>query len=289
MKNFGTYDEKTLKMLQKVELEMLKDINKVCEKYDIKYFALDGTGIGAMRHKGFIPWDDDIDLRFLEKDVSKFVKCMQEEMPDKYYFVNETSFKNYPLSFTKMCKKDTIFVEHATANSGVEIGIFIDIVPMVYVDDNEKIRNKKLLKSWYIYKLGVLAAVKNPVLSFGGIKAKIVVAGCYIIHYLLKLLHLDSGFFFKKGYKVALANKKTNTIASLNTVYKLTSIYSVNDVFPVVKTKFEDTYVYVPKECDKLLRIYFGDYMELPPEEKRHNHCPKKLVFDKEKESENKV
>ena len=99
MKNFGTYDEKTLKKLQKVELEMLKDINKVCEKYDIKYFALDGTGIGAMRHKGFIPWDDDIDLRFLEKDVSKFVKCMQEEMPDKYYFVNETSFKNYPLSF----------------------------------------------------------------------------------------------------------------------------------------------------------------------------------------------
>ena len=284
MKNYGTYDSKTLKKLQKVELEMLKDINKVCEKYDIKYFALDGTGIGAIRHKGFIPWDDDIDLRFLEEDAKKFIKCMKKEMPDKYYFIDEHTYKDYPLTFPKMCKKNTLFVGYDTADLGVETGIFIDIFPMNYVSDVEEIRNKKLTKSWYIYKLGILAAIKNPVLGYKGIKERIILFACYLIHYILKILHIRSHWLFKKGKDIAIEKTKTNTIASLNTVKKLTSIYSVDDIFPVVKVPFEDTYVYMPKNYDKLLKMYFGDYMKLPPKEKRHNHCPKKLVFDLKKE-----
>ena len=284
MKNYGTYDNNTLKKLQKVELDMLKDINKVCEKYKIKYFATDGTGLGAIRHKGFIPWDDDIDLRFIEEDAYKFVECMEKEMSDKYYFIDENTYDNYPLTIIKMCKKNTKFVGWDTADLGIEPGIFIDIFPMVYVSDDEKERTKKLTKSWYLYKLGILASIKDPILSFSGIKEKIILLGCHIIHYVLKLFHITSKKLYKKARNISIVDGKTNTVASLNTTQKLTSVYNLDDIFPVKKVPFEDTYIYMPKNYDKLLRQMFGDYMQLPPEEKRHNHCPKILVFDIEKE-----
>ena len=91
MGSYGEYDKKELKKLQNVLIEMLKDVNYICDKYNIKYFALDGTGIGAMRHKGFIPWDDDIDLRILEKDIPKFRKCVEKEMSDKNFALKFSS------------------------------------------------------------------------------------------------------------------------------------------------------------------------------------------------------
>lgn len=284
MSLYEEYDKKTLKKIQKIETEMLKDVNYICEKYDIKYFALDGTGIGAMRHKGFIPWDDDIDLRFTEEDAKKFRKYMEKEMSDKYYFIDQNNGV-YPVSFPKMCKRNTIFMDDAAYELNYDkLGIFIDIFPMVYVSDNKKIREKKLTKSWYLYKLGILSAIKKPTISYKGIKGKVLLVCFYIVHYILKLFRLDYKKIYKKAEKIAKENKKTNTLASLNTVKKLTSIYDVEDIYPVKKIPFEDTYVYVPKNVDKLLTMYFGDYMKLPPEDKRHNHYPHKLSFDIEKD-----
>ena len=70
---YREYDEETLKKLQAIELEILKDFNDLCDKYDIDYFGCGGTAIGAVRHGGFIPWDDDIDVGLLRKDYEKFL------------------------------------------------------------------------------------------------------------------------------------------------------------------------------------------------------------------------
>ncbi len=279
MADFKEYDKKTLNKLHKVEVEMLKDINNICSKYDIKYFALDGTGIGALRHKGFIPWDDDIDLRFLYDDAIKFRECVEKDLSDKYYFIDRHNTK-LPITFMKMCKKNTVFQEDDAYILGVEPGIFVDIMPLVYVSDDKKKREKKLKKSWFIFKLGVLAEIKKPVIAFHGIKEKIYLLICYIIHYVLKIFRISSKKLFDKGEAIAKSEKKTHTIASLNTVKVNTSIFDLNDIFPVRKTKFEDTYVYLPNKAEKLLTDYFGDYMKLPPVKDRHNHFPKKLVFN---------
>ena len=82
------YDETTLKKLQEIELEMLHDFVKICEKNDIQYFGIGGTAIGALRHKGFIPWDDDIDLAFGRKDYEKFCETVEKEYASKYYILN---------------------------------------------------------------------------------------------------------------------------------------------------------------------------------------------------------
>lgn len=273
------YDKKTLNKLHKVETEMLKDINKICEKYNIKYFALDGTGIGALRHKGFIPWDDDIDLRFLYEDAIKFREYVEKDLSDKYYFIDRYNTK-LPITFMKMCKKNTVFQDESAYYLGVEPGIFIDIFPLVYVSDDKKEREKKLKKSWFLFKLGTLAELKKPSISFHGLKANICLFICYVIHYLLKIFGISSKKLFDKGENIAKSKEKTNTIASLNTVRINTSIFNLTDIFPVKKVKFEDTYVFVPSKVEKLLTEYFGNYMELPPVTDRHNHFPKKLIFN---------
>lgn len=285
MSDFREYDKKALNKLHKIEVEMLKDINDICSKYDIKYFALDGTGIGALRHKGFIPWDDDIDLRFLYDDAIKFRKCVEKDLSDKYYFIDRHNTK-LPITFMKMCKKDTIFQDDDAYAVGVEPGIFVDIFPLVYVSDDKKEREKKLKKSWFIFKLGILAEIKKPAIAFHGIKEKIYLFICYVIHYVLKIFRISSNKLFDKGENIAKSKEKTNTIASLNTVRINASIFNINDIFPVRKVKFEDTYVFIPNKAEKLLTEYFGDYMKLPPVKDRHNHFPKKLVFNTKEEKD---
>ena len=95
------YDSEILKKLQKTELEILKDFVKICDKYHLPYFATGGTAIGALRHQGFIPWDDDIDVCMLRKDYEKFMEVAPQEMGDRYAFMTTETEPRYPLMFGK--------------------------------------------------------------------------------------------------------------------------------------------------------------------------------------------
>ena len=107
------YNQETLRKLQKTELEILKDFIKICKKYNLTYFATGGTAIGALRHQGFIPWDDDIDVCMLRKDYERFMEVAPKEMGDRYVFMDTHTEKKYPLMFGKMIKKGTSFIEDA--------------------------------------------------------------------------------------------------------------------------------------------------------------------------------
>ena len=87
-KQYKEYDEKTLKKIHEVELEILKDFMDICDRHDLTYFGIAGTGIGALRHQGFIPWDDDIDVALPRDDFEKFLKYLEREMGDKYLIMN---------------------------------------------------------------------------------------------------------------------------------------------------------------------------------------------------------
>ena len=118
------YDSEILKKLQKTELEILKDFVKICDKYNLPYFATGGTAIGALRHQGFIPWDDDIDVCMLRKDYEKFMEVAPQEMGDRYAFMTTETEPRYPLMFGKMVKKGTRFVEEAYQQADYPLGIF---------------------------------------------------------------------------------------------------------------------------------------------------------------------
>ena len=94
------YEPETLKRLQGEILSILDDFMAVCDKYHLEYFGIAGTGIGAVRHKGFIPWDDDIDIAMPRHDFDKFIKIIQKTMGDKYLVLNGRNYPGYPLMTT---------------------------------------------------------------------------------------------------------------------------------------------------------------------------------------------
>ena len=98
---YQAYDPEVLKRVQETELEILKDFIDLCDRHDIDYFGVGGTAIGAVRHQGFIPWDDDIDIGFLRKDYDRFLALAKEELSDKYEVLNAIEDHNYP----PPCKK----------------------------------------------------------------------------------------------------------------------------------------------------------------------------------------
>ena len=144
------YDDQTLRKLKSVEMEILKDFISLCQKYDLKYFATGGTAIGALRHHGFIPWDDDIDVCMLRQYYNVFMEKAPKDLGDKYLFMTTDTEEKYPLMFGKMVKKGTRFIEYAYQQVDYPLGIYIDIFPYDKTSENEKERRKLQKITWKI-------------------------------------------------------------------------------------------------------------------------------------------
>lgn len=144
------YDDATLKKLQSVELEILKDFMSLCDRHGLQYFGIAGTGIGVLRHGGFIPWDDDIDVALPRKDYEQFIKYANDEYADKYTIMNVEYDENYPLMTTRMMMKGTKFREYALAHINVELGIFLDIYPFDNLSDDPKKRKNRCMMHGFI-------------------------------------------------------------------------------------------------------------------------------------------
>lgn len=121
------YDSETLKRLQRAELDILMEFDRVCEKHGIFYFLYGGSLLGAIRHKGFIPWDDDIDIGMTRENYDKFVKVMPKELGNNYILATPLSHTGYCSAIIKLMRKGTKFVPGASTEMKCELGIHIDI------------------------------------------------------------------------------------------------------------------------------------------------------------------
>lgn len=131
-------DEKVMIELRKVEVEILKEIHKICTENDLQYYLCGGTLLGAVRHKGFIPWDDDIDIVMPRDDYNKFITlCLNGKLDKQYILQNTDTEPEYHLPFTKIRKKHTFFDEEGVRKLKIHKGIFVDIFPLDYSKKNE--------------------------------------------------------------------------------------------------------------------------------------------------------
>lgn len=275
------YDNITLKKLQNVELEILKDFIKLCDKYNIDYFGIAGTGIGAIRHKGFIPWDDDIDIALRRNDYDKFIKVVKEELSDKYTILNAEENENYPLMTTRMMKKGTKFREYALKDIDCELGIFLDIYSFDNISDDPKEFAKQAREAWFWSKMMILRSVPFPVLPFKGVKGKIIHAICAMVHYAMVVLRIPKKYLYKKCDKVVkrFNNIETKRIAYLCDTTPYMNTMDLSKLYPLKEMDYEDVKLKFPHDMHKLLESQYGDYMQLPPEDKRKNHYPYILEF----------
>ncbi len=262
--------ELTLKKTQEIELNILRFLKEVCDKNDLKYYLAFGTLIGATRHNGFIPWDDDIDVWMPKQDIKKLIEIM-DKMAHPYYKV--VSMYNYP-EFTaplpKIIDSRTKLVQNYGFIERVELGIYIDIFPLDgagnTLDEAEKLYNEahSLYKHWNHADTKMFVPDHNKFISLLR-WVKHIPDKLYGIHNWLEKLdyYTDMHSYDKCDYVGVLTNMEDTPVG--NVFHK--NILGSDTFLP-----FEHEYFRVPEKYDELLTIQYGDYMKLPPEEKQVSH-----------------
>ncbi len=263
-------DQETLKKLHNTQQEILDEFVKVCENNNLQYFLIGGTLLGAVRHKGFIPWDDDLDVAMTRKEYNKFLEIAEKEISPKYMIDNINTNSKYYLSFTKIRNKNTIFEQDVQVKYDGPKGVWIDIFPL----DETKNINSKIT---FIQK------------KIGATLARLVLYKNYVIMGKLKPLKwLIGRFIFLKNKTIInwidkiyqLQNDKQQNEYVINFPSAYTIKRETNEkinYFPASKVEFEGKMYNAPKDYDKVLKRVFGNYMELPPEEQRITHNPVRL------------
>ena len=275
------YDAETLRHVQQCELKILKDVARICDGQGLTYFGLAGTGIGAIRHKGFIPWDDDIDIGMPARDLEQLVKIIREEHAGTYDVINADIDSNYPLATTRIMLKGTQFCAETLSELPLDLGIFLDMYAFDNVADDENAYRKQAWDAWFWAHIRILISVSHPVIQVRGWRGLLLRFACAGAHAFARILRISPEFAYRKEREARrrYANEATSRIGYLCDTNRFTQTYAWDDIKPFLDLDFEDMKLHFPREIDAMLREMFGDYMQLPPVEKRKNHFPARLNF----------
>ena len=265
-----------LEHLHEVLLEILDEITRICDKHNIKYFLTGGTLLGAIRHEGYIPWDDDLDIGMLRNDYEKFLQICKNELSDKYIVDNKNTNPKYYLNFTKIRKKNTIMEQNFQNNYTGPKGIWVDIFPFDdAVSGNPKdIKHQAIITKTIFrvlhYKNGFFLGHKSWLKKIIGILFKII-PNKWLLDYQEKVMKRKNNKNYE--YMVALSSSQEG-IKGYNKELLPKSVY-----FPLKKGQFEGKIYSIPNNPHIILTRLYGDYMKLLPEEKRVTHNPVRLEF----------
>lgn len=270
--------------LQGVLLKMMKDIHFVCEKYSLTYFLGGGSCLGAVRHKGFIPWDDDMDVIMPRNDYDMLPELLNKEFPDKYFYEEIHINKNYDANFMKIRLKGSLCREIFESDPQ-NAGIFIDINPLENVYGNSILRKihgytcELLLLICSCVRLKGNAPKIKPYINdkkqLGVIKRKLLIAKFLSFFSLRKWLLITEK-------RLSSCKDKNSVFVSIPTGRKhyFGELQPRNTFAKAVLTEFEDTKFYIMNDFDSYLTGLFGkDYMTLPPENERERHAVTALKF----------
>ena len=272
------YDIDDLNKIKKLELMVLNNIIQLCEENNLKYYLYGGTALGAIRHEGFIPWDDDVDIAMFREDYEKLLKIMDEQLDARFEVLNFYKEEDYFLPFTKVYLKGTHMEEWWVKYVSFNIGIFIDIFPLDNIPDS-KFKYKIQYYKCRLYK----HLLMNSIIK---IKTKSRIANLLhsLIYTILKIIPISLQYLKKKYIKSQIKYNDNKTTYATDFFAQCGMIsYDKRDFDPPTKVKFESISANVPKNYDKILKQIYGNYMELPPEEERYNHTPEVLDFGKYK------
>lgn len=255
------------KRVQSDELKILVVFDEICRRHNLKYTLAAGTMIGAVRHKGFIPWDDDIDVYMLRKDFNKLRKICQSELPDNMFYQSHYTDPEYYYPFDKIRLNGTIFKENFLANHHINHGLFIDIFPIDSISDN-KVLSTIQFYHYRFYRLGLMVKYVNLNARKG--KRKLFAR---ILRALYFPFNLD--YLYKKCENIA-QNKEdkyinSKWVRSLNSVGSdgMHETYHHYAFTNLKLTDFENHKFYMSKDYDHMLKVVYGDYMQLPPASER--------------------
>ena len=270
-----------LKRVQRLSTLILAELDRVCRKLEIPYVVFAGTALGAVRHGGFIPWDDDVDVAMARADYERFLTEAPKEFDQRFYIANSRNEPCFPCTFSYLCLSDTLCIPTFYKDCEFKKPLSIDIFPLDRVPEDDDAFKRQTRRTWFWGRLAFLRATPAPYLSFDGIKRHVVLAACGLAHILLRLFNVKMEVIQRKWDDAAqMYNGTTSPIFADYSEWDQ-SRWSVleNELFDSIDVPFESIIVKLPRNYDAMLTRLYGDYMTLPPVEQRKNHRPYLLDF----------
>ena len=239
---------------KKVMLDTLINVSSFCDQHDIKYSLAYGTLIGAIRHKGFIPWDDDIDIIMWRDDYERFISTYKD---DRYKVVDGSCNPNH--SHIRVSDQKTVLKLNEWRGQFYKDGLWIDVFPIDKVPDSQKgyLRFRKRL--WFLFEMQLSGETQRK-----GFLKKIVYLICRPF----------SAYFGKRALqKMTKYNiKDTQSVANMGVWYLDFPKFPISYMNEFIEVDFENHKFKAIKQYDSFLRGIYGDYMQFPPEDKRVPH-----------------
>ena len=252
----GYLVSKEMKKVRTIQLELLSKIDEVCKKYNLKYFGDSGTLLGAVRHSGFIPWDDDIDIVMLREDYDKLIEIANKEFKEPFFLQNAYNDKGYFREHMQLRNSNTTGI---LVDEGKKVlfnqGIFIDIFPLDEISNNIVERRIKNIRLNIYKKIFRIMFKKNEDTN---LKIK-----SFLKKFIRKIFreeryHRMYEKFEKTCKKVIF---KSNTVDKVSFLNKISSYRYIPKEYYLqsINVKFENTTIPIPKEYDKILKKFYGD------------------------------
>ena len=242
-----------LKIIKKIELDILKDIIKACDALGIDYYCVGGTALGAVKYKGFIPWDDDIDIAMKRDDFNKFIKEAHLYLNENHFVQSIETEHNYLSTMAKVRDSRTSFEEISTANLGIRGGVFVDIFPIDNAFDS------KLKTFKYKFNYALVDCSTNKTIDYSTIKTM-------LFDFISLFSFAKKEKLMKKNVELLSGNKESTS------VYCRIAYYPKSLFDDLTFLEFEGINVKVPKNVNAYLEQAYGDITIDPPESKQISH-----------------
>ncbi len=264
-------EQETLKKLQETEAQILSVVDKFCELNNIPYSLYAGTALGAVRHRGFIPWDDDIDICMLREDYNRFLQLWRENPIEGYSLAGDDE-PGCQINHSKILKDGTVLASKEELEKPVHHGIWLDIFALDKIPQDKSKRKRFLF--WATIRLVYTRGypIKN--------KGKFLELLSRIMLILPKKLQRKLKLYSDKKITKYNNSEKDCDLIGLEAPHSLRTIYPDTVMSEFEKINFGDYKFSISKQYDLMLRLKFGDYMQLPPESERVcKHNPEVIKF----------
>ena len=270
------YQPEVLERVQRIETDMLAEIDRICRKHGLTYWIDGGTCLGAVRHKGFIPWDDDIDVGMPIDDFKEFMRLAEDELPQGVSLHQMASDPTQYVLWGKLYRDDTVFIESDAREAGCDECVFIDVFPYIRLDEKNSDHGvHHLRRTQFWTKLIYIYRIKSPNVLKGLSWEPVARVGWKAIHHVLRVV-TNQNRLRKRFERACVAKHPSEWWGNPSAARPYP--FHHDTLMEPVELPFGSLIVYAPRDWDKFCSDLYGDYMELPPEEKRKTHSP--LVLD---------
>ena len=270
------YPAGCLERLQEVERDLLKTFDGICREQGLSYFADGGTLLGAIRHGGFIPWDDDVDVCMPLEDYERFLQIASSCLPEGYAINTVDNNPEQAILSAKLIKEHTLFYTGELDGSNEREGIFMDIFPLVRLDSSPRKAQRQIKSILGLQRMSYLRHVAQPRVGANTPLRPLVMLGCRAVHATVAQIW-TSQQLMEKALRVIHEGDEQGEWTSLP--YPSFGQFADAELFPCQDRPFDELTISCPRDIHSYLTKEYGFYMELPPESERYTHLPVALDF----------